>query len=128
MRCRSTNSPSRSRFSMTFPRTPSARSTNRRFGGSSPKHVEALDSDPSHQRRELTMGFTKPDLPDVDPDTFMHKPLMERMRILATEVVSLHLHREVDLLLRARRRAGGDADFGTQPAACLAVVEPADRV
>src|ERR1700731_1282069 len=87
MRCRNTNSPSRSRFSMTFPRTPSARSTSRRCGGSSPKHVEALDSDPSHQRRELTMGFTKPDLPDVDPDTFMHKPLMERMRILATDWV-----------------------------------------
>jgi hypothetical protein len=33
------------------------------------------------------MGFTKPDLPDVDPDTFMHKPLMERMRILATDWV-----------------------------------------
>src|SRR3984957_16589935 len=87
MRCRSTNCPSRSRFSMTSPRTPSARSTSRRCGGSSPKHVEALDSDPSHQRRELTMGFTKPDLPDVDPDTFMHKPLMERMRILATDWV-----------------------------------------
>ena len=33
------------------------------------------------------MGFTKPDLPDVDPDTFMDKPLMERMRILATDWV-----------------------------------------
>src|SRR6201997_674637 len=33
------------------------------------------------------MGFTKPDFPDVDPDTFMRKPLMERMRILATEWV-----------------------------------------
>ena len=31
------------------------------------------------------MGFTKPQLPDVDPDTFLQKPLMERMRILATE-------------------------------------------
>ncbi|MEV2225074.1 DUF3556 domain-containing protein [Nocardia vinacea] len=29
------------------------------------------------------MGFTKPDLPPVDPDTFLRKPLMERMRILA---------------------------------------------
>src|ERR1700736_7029183 len=72
---------------MTFPRTPSARSTNRRCGGSSREHVEALDSDPSHQRRKLTMGFIKPDLPDVDPDTFIHKPLMERMRILATDWV-----------------------------------------
>ena len=41
-------------MSMTFPRTPSARSTNRRCGGSSPKHVEALDSDPSHQRSPRT--------------------------------------------------------------------------
>jgi len=28
------------------------------------------------------MGFTKPDLPDVDPDEFLQKPLMERIRIL----------------------------------------------
>ena len=33
------------------------------------------------------MGFIKPDLPNVDPDTFMQKPLMERMRILATHWV-----------------------------------------
>src|SRR5215475_6434398 len=33
------------------------------------------------------MGFTKPDFPDVDPDTFMQKPLMERMRILTTDWV-----------------------------------------
>jgi len=33
------------------------------------------------------MGFIKPNLPDVDPDTFMQKPLMERMRILATDWV-----------------------------------------
>jgi Transmembrane protein of unknown function (DUF3556) len=31
------------------------------------------------------MGFTKPDLPAVDPDTFLQQPLMERMRILATD-------------------------------------------
>ncbi|HUO39018.1 MAG TPA: DUF3556 domain-containing protein [Mycobacterium sp.] len=31
------------------------------------------------------MSFTKPELPPVDPDTFLRKPLMERMRILATE-------------------------------------------
>jgi hypothetical protein len=33
------------------------------------------------------MGFTKPHLPDLDPDTFMQKPLMERMRILTTDWV-----------------------------------------
>ncbi|MDT5194364.1 MAG: hypothetical protein QOH20_1118, partial [Mycobacterium sp.] len=33
------------------------------------------------------MGFIKPNLPDVDPDTFMEKPLMERMRILVTDWV-----------------------------------------
>jgi Transmembrane protein of unknown function (DUF3556) len=33
------------------------------------------------------MGFTKPDLPQVDPDTFVRKPLMERMHILATNWV-----------------------------------------
>lgn len=31
------------------------------------------------------MGFTKPDFPDVDPDTFLQKPLMERMRILGAD-------------------------------------------
>jgi uncharacterized membrane protein YkgB len=31
------------------------------------------------------MGFTKPDLPAVDPDAFLPKPLMERMRILAVD-------------------------------------------
>ena len=29
------------------------------------------------------MGFTKPDLPKVDPDTFMQEPLMHRMKVLA---------------------------------------------
>jgi len=29
------------------------------------------------------MSFTKPNFPDVEPDTFLAKPLMERMRILA---------------------------------------------
>ena len=33
-----------------------------------------------HRRTE--MSFTKPDLPAVDPHTFLTKPLMERMRIL----------------------------------------------
>ncbi|WP_040699950.1 DUF3556 domain-containing protein [Nocardia vinacea] len=33
------------------------------------------------------MGFTKPDLPQVDPETFLRKPLMERMRILAANWV-----------------------------------------
>ncbi|MBO0863734.1 MAG: DUF3556 domain-containing protein [Mycobacterium sp.] len=31
------------------------------------------------------MGFTKPDFPNLDPDTFLQKPLMERMRILAVD-------------------------------------------
>ncbi|MBW0013818.1 DUF3556 domain-containing protein [Mycobacterium sp.] len=31
------------------------------------------------------MGFTKPDLPAVDPDTFLRKPLMERMRLMAAD-------------------------------------------
>jgi hypothetical protein len=33
--------------------------------------------------KETMMGFTKPDLPDVDPDTFMQQPLMHRMKVLA---------------------------------------------
>src|SRR5580693_3845076 len=33
--------------------------------------------------RETTMGFTKPDLPKVDPETFMQLPLMDRMKFLA---------------------------------------------
>jgi hypothetical protein len=31
------------------------------------------------------MGFTKPDLPNVDPHAFVQKPLMERMRILTAD-------------------------------------------
>ncbi|HWS92855.1 MAG TPA: DUF3556 domain-containing protein, partial [Mycobacterium sp.] len=31
------------------------------------------------------MGFSKPDLPAVDPDTFLRKPLMERMRLMAVD-------------------------------------------
>ena len=31
------------------------------------------------------MGFIKPYLPEVDPDNFVSKPLMERMRILAID-------------------------------------------
>jgi Transmembrane protein of unknown function (DUF3556) len=31
------------------------------------------------------MGFTKPDLAAVDPDTFLQKPLMERVRILGAD-------------------------------------------
>ena len=31
------------------------------------------------------MGFTNPISPHVDPDTFLQKPLMERMRILAID-------------------------------------------
>jgi Transmembrane protein of unknown function (DUF3556) len=33
------------------------------------------------------MGFTKPDLPAVEPENFLRLPLMERMRILATHWV-----------------------------------------
>ena len=29
------------------------------------------------------MGFTKPDLPLVDPDTFIPQPLTQRMQVLA---------------------------------------------
>jgi hypothetical protein len=28
------------------------------------------------------MSFTKPEFPPVDPDTFLARPLMERMRFL----------------------------------------------
>ena len=31
------------------------------------------------------MGFTKPDLPAVDPDTYLRKPLMERMQLMAAD-------------------------------------------
>jgi uncharacterized membrane protein YkgB len=31
------------------------------------------------------MSFIKPEFPPVDPDTFLRKPLMQRMRILATD-------------------------------------------
>src|SRR6476620_12760846 len=70
---------------MTSPRTRSAKSTTRRCVNDLSRHVE---KQAHHTARGASiMGFTKPDLPDVDPDTFMQKPLMERMRILATDWV-----------------------------------------
>jgi hypothetical protein len=33
--------------------------------------------------KETIMGFTKPFLPAVEPETFLEKPLMERMKVLA---------------------------------------------
>jgi uncharacterized membrane protein YkgB len=33
--------------------------------------------------KEPTMGFIKPDFPPVEPETFLQKPLMERMKVLA---------------------------------------------
>jgi len=45
--------------------------------------MHTLANDGQKERRH--MGFIKPYLPDVDPDTFLKKPLMERMRILAVE-------------------------------------------
>ena len=85
------------------------------------------------------MGFTKPQLPDVDPDTFLQKPLMERMRILATEWAEngfgaprmVHTIYIVKLLFFfvARRRHHRDGDIGpARLLACGAVVESADRL
>ena len=48
---------------------------------------------PSHSQRSAIMGFIKPNLPDVDPDTFMQKPLMERMRILTAELGGQRIRR-----------------------------------
>jgi uncharacterized membrane protein YkgB len=39
----------------------------------------------STSKGATAMGFTKPYFPDVDPDTFLKKPLMERMRILGID-------------------------------------------
>jgi transmembrane protein DUF3556 len=47
--------------------------------------VAALVLDTVTTREEAIMGFMKPDLPNVDPDTFVQKPLMERMRILTAD-------------------------------------------
>jgi Transmembrane protein of unknown function (DUF3556) len=33
--------------------------------------------------KEPTMGFIKPTVPPVEPETFLQKPLMERMKVLA---------------------------------------------
>jgi hypothetical protein len=45
--------------------------------------VHTLANEGQKERRH--MGFIKPYLPDVDPDTFLKKPLMDRMRILAAD-------------------------------------------
>ena len=84
------------------------------------------------------MGFTKPDLPDVDPDTFMQKPLMERMRILATDWVDngFGSPRMVHTIYIAKLvlfyALGGilvaTLTSGLPVLSCFAVVEPADRL
>ena len=71
------------------------------------------------------MSFTKPDLPAVDPDTFLTKPLMERMRILALHWVEngfgspRMMHTiyiaKVMLLYVDRRLADGHADLRVCP-------------
>ena len=90
-------------------------------------------------KRELIMGFTKPDFPAGRSGHLPAKPLMERMRILAQHWVengfgsprmvhTIYIVKLV-LLLRPRRRARGDGDVGS--AGVLArrgVVEPADRL
>ena len=84
------------------------------------------------------MGFTKPYLPDVDPDTFLKKPLMERMRILAVEWAEngfgaprmVHTIYIVKLIsLRDRRHHRRDGDIGSaRVLACHRMVEPTDRL
>ena len=85
------------------------------------------------------MGFTKPDLPDVDPDTFLQKPLMERMRILATDWVdngfgSPRMVHTIYIAKLVLFYALGGVLVATLTSglagvlACLAVVEPADRL
>ena len=84
------------------------------------------------------MGFTKPDLPDVDPDTFMQKPLMERMRILATDwadngfgspkmVHTIYIAKLV-LFYALGGILVATLTSGLPLLACFAVVEPADRL
>ena len=85
------------------------------------------------------MGFTKPDFPDVDPDEFLAKPLMERMRILALNWVEngfgspKMVHTVYIVKLVFFYALGGDpgrhADLRVaRVLACLGVVEPADRL
>ena len=42
------------------------------------------------------MGFTKPDLPKVDPGTFMQQPLMHRMKVLALHWVRARVRHPAD--------------------------------
>jgi Transmembrane protein of unknown function (DUF3556) len=84
------------------------------------------------------MGFTRPDLLAVDPDKFLQKPLMERMRILGADWAEngfgspkmVHtIYIEAGRALCDRRDHGGHCDVGSAGVlACVAMVEPADRV
>ena len=70
----------RSRFSTTCPRTPSARSTSPTLR--SARSADSPRRPQPTEHEELIMGFTKPELPAVDPEAFLAKPFMERMRFL----------------------------------------------
>ena len=101
------------------------------------KHVETTNAHHISKGASI-MGFTKPDLPDVDPDTFMQKPLMERMRILATDWVDngFGSPRMVHTIYIAKLvlfyALGGilvaTLTSGLPAPSCFAVVEPAHRL
>ena len=85
------------------------------------------------------MGFTKPDFPDVDPDAFLAKPLMERMRILALNwaengfgsphMIHVIYIAKLVFFYALGRCCDRDADLGAaRVLARRPVVEPADRV
>ena len=80
---------------------------------------------PAYPREGVTMGFTKPNLPPVEPEEFLRRPFMERMKVLALHWVEngfgsprmVHMIYIVKLLLFyiLGGVAGGDRDLGPRP-------------
>src|SRR5574340_40334 len=88
---RNTSCPWRSRSATSCPRIRSERST-------SPRCVNRWQPPPPHRlsvgacrrntwkvKEHPTMGFTKPYLPDVDPEELLRRPLLERLRFFTTD-------------------------------------------
>ena len=115
------------------------RSLRQRLADNPLNPTTTIHHPPNTHIGELIMSFTKPEFPDVDPDTFLQKPLMERMRILALNwaengfgsprmVHAIYIAKLV-LFYALGGDSGRHADVGAaRVLACLAVVEPADRV
>ena len=110
-------------------RTLRSRSATSPRAGNPPAH---------HQPQGGHHGIHEPDFPPIEPEEFLRRPLMDRMKFLTlwwvengfkhAENDPRHLHREAALLLHSRRGGGEHGDLAPTVLGRGELVEPADRV